>query len=386
MMWTIILILAIVAVLVVLLPLVMRKKSAVLARDVIPAVLVDQLDEVKRDLDRGVISPAEASGAEVEIKRRILAASRGMSRVEAPKTDEGRVLILVAALFVPALAFGYYAAYGSPGTASLTIADRAAAQADAQEVVALTQKLYDRLTSDPEGGPSEGWQLLGQTYMRMGRFDQAAEAFETLSGREDATSATWSMLAEALISADQGVVSRRADAAIDKAIELDSENPAGAFYKAMSLAQTGDEAGAHDLLVSRLQASDGSAPWIEVFVAEANRIGSAIGREPLDMNDIATSGPARPGPSAADVAAAQDMSEAERSDFIRSMVERLASRLEDEPDDLEGWLRLANAYTVLDERAQAISAYEKADALLADAPADDAQRKQIRQALEELKG
>jgi cytochrome c-type biogenesis protein CcmH len=80
------------------------------------------------------------------------------------------------------------------------------------------------------------------------------------------------------------------------------------------------------------------------------------------------------------------MTEEDRSAFIRSMVERLASRLEDEPDDLEGWMRLANAYTVLGERDNAVSAYEKASALLQNAPETDPRRQRIERALSELKG
>ena len=45
------------------------------------------------------------------------------------------------------------------------------------------------------------------------------------------------------------------------------------------------------------------------------------------------------------------------------MVDRLASRLEREPGDLEGWLRLARAYDVLSEPARSRGALERAAAL-----------------------
>src|SRR3546814_14211377 len=50
------------------------------------------------------------------------------------------------------------------------------------------------------------------------------------------------------------------------------------------------------------------------------------------------------GPTAGDVEAAQDMTPEEREAFIRSMVDQLAARLEAEPADPDGWLRLARAY------------------------------------------
>ena len=49
--------------------------------------------------------------------------------------------------------------------------------------------------------------------------------------------------------------------------------------------------------------------------------------------------------------------------MIRSMVERLAARLQTAPDDLDGWTRLARAYAVLGERDKAAEAYDRAAAL-----------------------
>jgi cytochrome c-type biogenesis protein CcmH len=57
------------------------------------------------------------------------------------------------------------------------------------------------------------------------------------------------------------------------------------------------------------------------------------------------------------------MSPQEREAAIRGMVERLASRLEREPGDLEGWLKLARAYDVLGEPARRRGALERAAAL-----------------------
>lgn len=63
------------------------------------------------------------------------------------------------------------------------------------------------------------------------------------------------------------------------------------------------------------------------------------------------------GPSAADVEAAQEMTDAERDEMIRGMVGNLAARLEDDPDDLEGWRMLARSYGVLGEADKAVAAY-----------------------------
>jgi cytochrome c-type biogenesis protein CcmH len=46
--------------------------------------------------------------------------------------------------------------------------------------------------------------------------------------------------------------------------------------------------------------------------------------------------------------------------MINAMVERLAARLEQQPDDVEGWTRLGRSYTVLNQPAKARDAYARA--------------------------
>jgi cytochrome c-type biogenesis protein CcmH len=60
------------------------------------------------------------------------------------------------------------------------------------------------------------------------------------------------------------------------------------------------------------------------------------------------------------MAAAAQMTPEQRRAFIESMVERLAAKMKEEPENLEGWIRLANAYGVLEKRAEARAAWAEA--------------------------
>ncbi|MCA0871403.1 c-type cytochrome biogenesis protein CcmI [Seohaeicola saemankumensis] len=366
-------------------PLASRQSSTapVVVDQATPAVLLDQLDEVARDLDRSLISAEEANAARVEIKRRILAAARRAGPAARVASDSGRSALFVAAIFVPALAALYYLQMGAPEISSLAYADRQEERAEQERISDLTNRLYARLTSEPDGGVSEGWMLLGQTYYRMQEFEKAVTAFEVVAERPDATSTTFSMLAEAQIGADNGIVTPRSEAAINKAFELDPRNPAAVFYRALAMEQRGEEGEAHDLLVAFLGDAESFAPWMEPFVAKANRIGQQLGRNPVSLTEFAPMA-SNPGPNAADVAAAGEMSEQDRSEFIRSMVDRLAARLEDEPDDLDGWLRLANAYRVLGETEKARDALETAVPLLDGLDPNDPRRMQAQSAFADL--
>jgi cytochrome c-type biogenesis protein CcmH len=60
------------------------------------------------------------------------------------------------------------------------------------------------------------------------------------------------------------------------------------------------------------------------------------------------------------IAAAKDMNAGDRDTMIRGMVDRLATRLKENGDDVEGWLKLVRAYMVLGDT-------DKAKTALADA-------------------
>lgn len=74
-------------------------------------------------------------------------------------------------------------------------------------------------------------------------------------------------------------------------------------------------------------------------------------------------GAAPPGPDAAALEAARDMDPDEQAAMIQTMVARLAERLQEDPDDLDGWLRLGRAYGVMEDHDKAIEAYSRAAAL-----------------------
>ncbi len=253
------------------------------------AVLSDQLREVDRDAERGLISPAEAEAARTEIKRRLLKLGRRQDAGSA-STQSGRAALWISAAAVPLLAALFYAGLGAPGIPSMSYADRQEERADQVQIADLTDRLRERLESDPEGGPTAGWMLLGQTYMRTGRYGDAAAAMETVIERQDASSAMVSQFAEALVAAENGIVTPRARAAIRRAREMDPTNPAATYYEALALDQAGDSAEAHDLLIARLEQAGGPVPWMEPFIAQANRIGERLGRAPVSLATFDSSG------------------------------------------------------------------------------------------------
>ncbi|MEQ9691321.1 MAG: tetratricopeptide repeat protein, partial [Bauldia litoralis] len=74
--------------------------------------------------------------------------------------------------------------------------------------------------------------------------------------------------------------------------------------------------------------------------------------------------PPGPGPTADDSVAAGVLAADDRAAMIEGMVAQLASRLESEPDDAEGWARLVRSYMVLGRPDDARAALDQARSAL----------------------
>ena len=75
----------------------------------------------------------------------------------------------------------------------------------------------------------------------------------------------------------------------------------------------------------------------------------------------------------------QNMDEGEQAELIYQMVLQLADKQTQNPDNIEGWLRLSRAYMVLGQKPDAITAMKSA---LTNAPKE--QQEIIRKELEKL--
>lgn len=67
------------------------------------------------------------------------------------------------------------------------------------------------------------------------------------------------------------------------------------------------------------------------------------------------------GPTAEEIEAAQSMPEEDQQAMVRGMVQGLADRLEEDPNNLEGWLQLAQSYTVLGMPLESLEALKVAE-------------------------
>ncbi len=322
----------------------------------------DQLSELDRDLARGLIGREEADAARIEIERRMLAAAEG-EKVQ--KSGGRRIHSFVAAaaiiVLVPLAAGGLYLWQGSPGLESKPYAEREAERAAAQaarEQAASIEQMVVRLAKRLERQPDDlrGWLLLARSYRALERYDDSVSALERAAKISNDDPSIIALLGEARVFAAQGVVTPAARKDFETALAADASEPAARFYLALAKAQAGDVRSALEDWVALERDSPPEASYLPSLRARINETARALGI------DIATLRP----PEESTGKKPKDLSAEEQRQMIRDMVDRLAERLKNEPDDLKGWLRLGRSYRVLGEREKAREAFAQAVKLAPD--------------------
>ncbi len=316
------------------------------------AVYRDQLSELSRDEQRGLLTPDQARAAQIEIQRRILALDEGKRFL--PAKPPGHHLTLAMAVILPLAGFGFYLMLGSPQLPSQSAMDRLAEERarTSPEVQALEAKVA-QAPSDPQG-----WIDLARAYAGLDRSKDAVDAFAKAMtlGRDDID--ILRQYAHAAILAQQGMVAADAQSALRRVLTLDSTDVTARFFLALAKAQADDIDGALTDWLALERDLPPEAPLRQALAENIDKAARGLGKDPATLPGRA--GSAQPGPTSEDMANAAQMSPEERDAFIRSMVDRLAQKMKDDPQDLDGWMKLANAYRVLEDYEQARDAWSKA--------------------------
>jgi cytochrome c-type biogenesis protein CcmH len=319
------------------------------------AVFRRQLAEIEADAAEGRLAPEAAEAARGEIARRLLAsADRGAADAVlapgGPAETSSRIAAAIAiAAVVPAAAIGLYLWVGAPLAPAGPAAAEALTEAHrATELAAAADALAARVKTDPKD--LQAWVMLARTDAAIERLGEAREAYLRAIELAPDRAELHAELGEVLVLEAAGVVTPAAIAEFGKA----GTDVRARYYLAEAALQQGDAAKGASLLRALLAEAPAEAPWRK-FVAER-------------LARLAPPATAA-GPSAPDVAAAAAMSPEAREAMIRGMVARLAARLEQHPDDPDGWTRLAHAYDVLGEPEKAAAARARAADRPAAAPA-----------------
>lgn len=345
------------------------------------AVYRDQLHELERDVARGVLSQTEAEAARLEIQRRLLAVDAPAGRAATGSARSPR-LATAAALFILVSAGGLYWWLGAPslpdmppGTSPSTTRATAeppatgATPAPHSDVKQAAERLEQKLRAEPSN--AEGWVLYARTESMLGDWHKAMDAYQRAIelGQKDAI--VYAGYGEMLVMAADGIVSPAAHDAFVAALAADPKSDVARYYLALADGQAGEVSKAIGAWLGLAADIPDDSPMREEIarrVAEAARSGG-IAAPPLPKG-LAEDAPAaaQAGPTPEQMAAAEQMPPAERDRMIAGMIEQLAAKLQADPNDLDGWLRLGNAYAVQGNTDKAVDAYDHAATLKPDNP------------------
>ena len=171
----------------------------------------DQLAELERDKAEGRISESEAEAARAEIARRLIAADAEANADAAQpsqSTTPRRAVALVALIGIPALSLFLYLALGDPTLPGMPLAARLTAPTAPDDIETLIAKVEEHLAQEPEDG--RGWEVIAPVYLRLGRADDAAQAYRNAIRILGSNAARQSGLGEAILDAEGGIVTEEA--------------------------------------------------------------------------------------------------------------------------------------------------------------------------------
>ncbi len=340
-------------------------------------VYLDQLGEIEKDLMKGNLNLSEKeeiySELEKRAKLRTTDSFKPSQKLNNPIFDQSLLIGLI--ILLPASALAIYGFLGSPTMADQPYKERAlvkekkiiqSRQINSNKMTSLDQlaeNLARKMIENPK--ELEGWILLGRTYTTLNRWSDASDSFKKAYKLSPTHPDLAGSLAEALYMADNSTFSNYTLGVLSKALKDNPVDPKPLFYWGLSKSNGGKHQEAFDTWSKLKSISPKNAIWMPTLNQKITETAKILGiklesensqqdkkaTKKLGLQDNAET--TIPGPSREDIEAANQMSRQERMNFIRSMVERLAERLKENPNDLNGWRRLLRAYRVLGEKEKA---------------------------------
>lgn len=302
-----------------------------------------QLGEIDDLATRGLIEEPERKAAHAEAARRLLAAADAPEEAWSAAPGPRRAVLAVAVL-APAAALAVYLFSGSPGAPDQPYARRLAAWRAAEparlappEMAAVLRAMTAERPKD-----AEGYHYLALAEAASDNPAGTVRAMRHAVRAAPARADLWELLGEAYIARD-GKVGPEAVAAFNQVVKLDPASLPARYNLGRARIEAGDVEG-------------GVAAWR----ALALDIPAADSRRAVVLAEIERARSAAAPPALA----------ADQLTAVRGMVAGLAARLEADPSDPGGWVKLVRSYAVLGETA-------KRDAALASARARFAARSDV---------
>ncbi|MBL8510900.1 MAG: c-type cytochrome biogenesis protein CcmI, partial [Betaproteobacteria bacterium] len=222
------------------------------------AIFRAQKKEIEADCDKGLISSAERDTALAELSARLLEAfpteafPAEAAPVEAavpPSSKPAWVSAALLAAAIPAVSIVLYTVLGTPAALDPNALNQNAAKAtpraasgpvDAQgaepteaDIINMVDNLAEKMKERPDD--ATGWAVLARSQSALGRYAEAADAFERAVKLSPPDAQLLADYADTLVGTQQGRFDGKPYALIQQALKLDAKN-----IKVLALAATAE--------------------------------------------------------------------------------------------------------------------------------------------------
>lgn len=275
--WLVVLLLLLATLLCLIPPLVRRPptRPSITADANVRAFYLAQREQLQRDLNNDSLSPAARVRAEEELQRDLLQdlALRQSQALPAGGQRAGIAAACLLSVLVPVAAVLLYGKLGNPRAAADVTMTRAAephAEDSGDDMALAINALAQRLRATPDD--ADGWYTLARSYETLGRYTDAVPAYQQVLRLVPGQPAVLADLADALLSANQGVPDANAIAAVAQALAAQPDQPKALALAGMMALRRGDaaEALAHwERLQALLPPDSEAARQIQSNIAQA---------------------------------------------------------------------------------------------------------------------
>lgn len=265
-------------------------------------------------------------------------------------------LVAVALVLLVVRAPSADAPAGASASPAASAAGPAAEPLD--DVDTMITRLADRLAKNPADGA--GFRMLGWSHVMTGHPERAIEPYKKALALLPKDASVHAGYGEALTGVAKGRVTDEAKAQFGQALSLDPSEPRSRYFMGLWQAQNGQERQALDAWIALANSGPADAPWqadVRRHIADTSKklgvdVSSRLKQTPPAASPAASGAEPPPvDPSAMQAASALPAEDRQR--MIDGMVEGLAKKLEANPRDADGWVRLLRSRMVLGQRDRA---------------------------------
>ncbi len=236
MIWFLVALIASIVVLVLILP-VLRGGSQRVADG--QDVFAGQLAELARDRELGFIDAEAARQAELDIRRRMSQVTSIGGPEEGASSTRLRQGLVAGSGVAAIAAVSLYMVLGSPVLVGMEPARAPELPDEARAIMTELANLRASLEENPNN--PQGWAVLGQANMQIGRYSVAADAFENAIDWQTGSAFLFSSLGQARLFEAGGDMTPAAREAFARALDVDPDDVRARFFMAEARYQDGEE-------------------------------------------------------------------------------------------------------------------------------------------------